>query len=95
MTVSQQQQQPPQRNGGKRGVSGAPNAASVVAAASVRKCAGRVSRMRLGRNVECALYASFLLVAKKLVARAADEAKAQGQQRVLPEHVIQAANSIL
>lgn len=96
MTVSQQQQQQQQqRNGGKRGVSGAPSAASVVAAASVRKCAGRVSRMRLGRNVECALYASFLLVAKKLVARAADEAKAQGQQRVLPEHVIQAANSIL
>ena len=82
--------------GGQRKViSGAPNAPSVVAAASVRKSAGRVSRMRLGRNVDCALYASFLLVAKKLVLRAVEEAKAQGQQRVMPEHVIQAANNVL
>jgi len=79
----------------KRIISGAPNAASVVAAASIRKSAGRVSRMRLGRNVDCALYASFLLIAKKLVLRAVEEAKAQGQQRVMPEHVIQAANNIL
>lgn len=76
-------------------VAGTPNAPSVVAAASVRKRAAHASKMRVGRNVDCALYTAYLLVAKKLVARAVERAKAARQPRVMPEHVLEAANDIL
>ena len=82
---------------GRQGGTFMPNGSALTAASvtSVRRFATDRINKKLGRNVEAGVYTVFSLMAKKIIERAAKEAKMRGSSTISAEDISRAADNIL